>query len=298
MAGISSKALNNVPGNRQLYNGIEFSTELEENIYDAEFRELDPTICRWWQVDPVTTGYENYSPYAAMYDNPVSIADPLGDEGEDCCGGIGEAARDFFDYVMINGSGLMNGMVNTLSGGHISTDPFDLRERLTAKQQGYYDGAVSVGQVGALFGFGTETPVLEGAPALPMTNSVSIPLPTTMKPLTLSPIILQSNDYSKSGKGTQNEKVREAIKTGVKAHKDFSEKAKAKGWDVNPTNLKDPINGKMVKPDAVTKSGKPIELKPNTPTGRAKGAKQLPKYERATGQKGRVVTYDPTKVNF
>jgi hypothetical protein len=33
----------------------------------------------------------------------------------------------------------------------------------------------------------------------------------------------------------------------------------------------------------------------NTPSGRKKGAKQLPSQERATGKKGRVVYYDPTK---
>jgi hypothetical protein len=87
--------------------------------------------------------------------------------------------------------------------------------------------------------------------------------------------------------------VKESVDKGNAAHEDFSNKAKAKGWDVTPT-LKDPQTGKNVRPDAVTRSGKPVELKPNTPSGKAKGAKQLPKYERATGQKGRVVTYDPS----
>ena len=55
---------------------------------------------------------------------------------------------------------------------------------------------------------------------------------------------------------------------------------------------------KKVIPDALTKDGSPVELKPNTPSGKAKGAAQLPKYERATGKKGRVVTYDPSKVTL
>lgn len=104
----------------------------------------------------------------------------------------------------------------------------------------------------------------------------------------------QSVEKTNSGKGTQNPKVKESINKGNAAHKDFSQKANQKGWDVTPS-LKDPKTGKTVRPDAVTKSGKPVELKPNTKSGKAKGEKQLPKYERATGKKGRVITYDPNK---
>ena len=95
-------------------------------------------------------------------------------------------------------------------------------------------------------------------------------------------------------KGMRNTSVREAVEKGKRAHGDFAEKVKAKdGWKSEP-RMKTP-DGKTVRPDAVTKGGKPVELKPNTPSGRAQGARQLPKYEQATGQKGRVVTYDPNK---
>ena len=95
------------------------------------------------------------------------------------------------------------------------------------------------------------------------------------------------------GKGMQNEKVAKPVERGKKAHKDFSEKVKAKeGWESEP-NLIDPATGKTVKPDAVSPSGRPVELKPNTPSGRAKGKRQIKKYERATGKKGRVIYYDP-----
>ena len=99
---------------------------------------------------------------------------------------------------------------------------------------------------------------------------------------------------SKAQKGTQNPKVKEALNKGNKAHTDFKQKAGQKGWTTNP-RLKDPETGETVIPDAVTKDGKPVELKPNTPSGKAKGASQLPKYERATGKNGRVITYDPKK---
>lgn len=86
MAGISSKAsLFGHPENKKKYNGIEKVDELEINIYDAQFRELDAQTGRWWQIDPVTDGYENLSPYASMYNNPLEYSDPLGNEGESCC---------------------------------------------------------------------------------------------------------------------------------------------------------------------------------------------------------------------
>ncbi len=81
---------------------------------------------------------------------------------------------------------------------------------------------------------------------------------------------------------------------GREKHAEFSEKAKAKGWETEP-RLTDPKTGKQVKPDAVTKSGHPVEYKPRTPSGKAAGRRQLKKYERATGKKGRVIYYDKKK---
>jgi len=46
-------------------------------------------------------------------------------------------------------------------------------------------------------------------------------------------------------------------------------------------------------PDAVTRRGHPLEYKPDTPSGRAQGKRQLPAQERATGKKGRVIYYKP-----
>ena len=78
---------------------------------------------------------------------------------------------------------------------------------------------------------------------------------------------------------------------GRKKHEEFADKVKAKdGWKSQPS-LKDPKTGKTVKPDAVSPSGKPVELKPDTASGRAAGQSQIKKYNRATGKKGRVVFY-------
>lgn len=86
-----------------------------------------------------------------------------------------------------------------------------------------------------------------------------------------------------------------ATQAGRAAHKELAEKVKQKsGWKSEP-RLTDPQTGKTVIPDAVTPTGKPVELKPNTDSGRAQGQRQLPKYERATGKSGKVIYYNPPK---
>jgi len=96
-------------------------------------------------------------------------------------------------------------------------------------------------------------------------------------------------------KGARNTKVADAIKKGKEAHKSFGEKVKNKpGWKSEPS-LKDPKSGNTVRPDAVSRRGKPVELKPRTESGIKKGQQQLKGQERATGKKGRVVYYDPNQ---
>lgn len=78
MSGISSKAAGSLE-NRKQYNGIEHTTDLGLNHYDAFFRTLDPQLGRFIQIDPETDNQENASPYESMGNNPISNVDPLGD---------------------------------------------------------------------------------------------------------------------------------------------------------------------------------------------------------------------------
>jgi RHS repeat-associated protein len=80
MAGISSKAAGKLE-NKFKYNGIEHNTDFDLNMYDAFYRNLDPQIGRFWQIDPEAEMLEEYSPYASMYNNPINIIDPFGDFG-------------------------------------------------------------------------------------------------------------------------------------------------------------------------------------------------------------------------
>ncbi|MDI1448909.1 hypothetical protein [Polyangium sp. 6x1] len=85
-----------------------------------------------------------------------------------------------------------------------------------------------------------------------------------------------------------------AAKRGREAHEEFKKKVEAKrgeGWKPEPHIKVE--GGTYVKPDAVTPKGHPIELKPNTPTGREAGKRQIQKYEEVLKKKGRVIYYDP-----
>jgi RHS repeat-associated protein len=79
MAGISSKAAGTLKNDKK-YNSIELNEDLEVNTYDAFFRNLDPQIGRWWQVDPkIEWDMENWSTYNSNFNNPIRYDDPKGD---------------------------------------------------------------------------------------------------------------------------------------------------------------------------------------------------------------------------
>jgi len=85
IAGISSKALKPYYAeNKYKYNdgaelqNKEFSdgTGLEE--YDCGFRNYDPQIGRFNQIDPLAILTADFSPYVFAGDNPILFNDPLG----------------------------------------------------------------------------------------------------------------------------------------------------------------------------------------------------------------------------
>jgi RHS repeat-associated protein len=65
--------------NRYGYNGIEYDSALGLDYDEAKFRDYDPQIARFSQIDPKVENAEPWSVYSAMLNNPVLNSDPLGD---------------------------------------------------------------------------------------------------------------------------------------------------------------------------------------------------------------------------
>ena len=61
------------------YNGIDHVDDFGLDVNMAMYRTLDPSIGRWWQVDPKAEMYQSWSPYVSMGNSPMVQIDPRGD---------------------------------------------------------------------------------------------------------------------------------------------------------------------------------------------------------------------------
>ena len=277
-------------GNAYQYNGKELYADLGFDWMPYGARYYDAAVGRFVGVDPLAADYAAWSTYNYVFGNPISFIDPDGRSGENV---NNEYIRD-----------LKTGKTTQIST--VGGDEVDIVYNGATNE----DGSFTV----------TSQEVMDVQTSVPETSEMSIRLPgvnmvsgangaveTAFSPidgavfavagvpaLVVTAFKTLTAAKEPAGKGAANPKVADAIAKGNRAHKDFSKRASEKGWEVEP-RLTDPKTGKTVKPDAVTPSGHPVELKPNTPSGRAQGKRQLPKYERATSKNGRVIYYDPSK---
>jgi RHS repeat-associated protein len=80
MSGISSKALSfGGAENKYKFNeGTELNSSFDINLYETNFRSLDPQIGRFHQVDPMSDAFEDFTPYSYANNNPILLNDPFG----------------------------------------------------------------------------------------------------------------------------------------------------------------------------------------------------------------------------
>jgi RHS repeat-associated protein len=79
MAGISSKALNGAVENKHKFNdGTEFNIVFDINLYETSYRNLDPQVGRFWQIDPCADYFDDFSTYSFAFNNPILYNDPTG----------------------------------------------------------------------------------------------------------------------------------------------------------------------------------------------------------------------------
>lgn len=83
------------------YNGKEFQDELGLNLYDYGFRNYDPALGRWMNIDPLADANPNWTPYRYAFNNPLIFIDPTGmlediyvNENGDYLGADGASTKD------------------------------------------------------------------------------------------------------------------------------------------------------------------------------------------------------------
>ncbi|MBK8711551.1 MAG: hypothetical protein IPL97_06745 [Niastella sp.] len=84
MAGISTKALNNIAPNNYKFNaGNELNENFGINLYETFYRLQDVQTGRFLNTDPLAEKYYSITTYNYAGNNPINSNDPLGDQMKD-----------------------------------------------------------------------------------------------------------------------------------------------------------------------------------------------------------------------
>jgi len=238
----------------------------EVSLYHVGARAYDPRTARWLQRDPIDAASGDPNLYRYCGNDPINQVDPDGTNWTyhdllDAAGFI-PVVGEIADLANAVGYALEGDWVNAgISAAGVIPVVGDLAKA----------GRVGKKVVQELVERGSGQAAKRQAKNAPQQQSTN-----------------QSVNYSSSAHkfGGNNPHAQK----GRQAHDQFKQKARQKGWEVEKV-LIDPATGKKCRPDAITPKGHPVELKPNTPSGRRRGKKQIEMYERAARKRGRVIYY-------
>ncbi|HEV2478069.1 MAG TPA: RHS repeat-associated core domain-containing protein [Puia sp.] len=121
MAGISDKAIKtNYSENKYRYNSgnelqnKEFSDGSGLELYDAGFRQLDPQLGRFAQIDPLSEMADFSSTYGYANNNPVSMSDPAGLKAQ-------KPPSSLYTYSGLSDQQLADGMMGYLNVSYLES---------------------------------------------------------------------------------------------------------------------------------------------------------------------------------
>lgn len=58
--------------------GTELNSDFDVSLYETDFRNYDPQLGRFHQIDELGEVTDNWSPYSFVQNNPILYNDPLG----------------------------------------------------------------------------------------------------------------------------------------------------------------------------------------------------------------------------
>jgi len=85
--------------NNNLYNDKEFFEDGDLNWYDYGFRNYDPQIGRFVQIDPLTDDYGSLTPYQYAGNDPIGNSD---EDGLSIISDVGRSSTGLLDVVVTN----------------------------------------------------------------------------------------------------------------------------------------------------------------------------------------------------